>query len=611
MTGDSAESGKPPSETGSDAGNAAQPSHGAQPAGTDTSSSTSSNDAQKPSEAVLDDDHQQLVPFGHAKEEVDDETDDRAPANTPFVNKVWRIVNDPANQKYIKWVSGGKSILIVDREGFEKHLLPLYFKHKRFTSFVRQLNMYGWHKVPDLSAGTMQSSDEHWQFSNPNFIRDQPELLQKITRNRHKSGSAQQHNGAVPGQPPVQSIPNPNGAGRIPLQIEAPNSRNGELPRVIPGIPGAVPGTIPLNASPTDIKAVLNELRQIRERQLTIGDDMGRIRKDNDLLWSEYAQMRERYDKQSQTLNKIFRFLATMYGNQNKMLDFNDNNKLIDAISDIDPARYGLISHANGVPNLQHGQHPNYNIHELQEIEELQHQIEEASNNSSNQSTPQSTSGPSPAPSPANGAPAPGGDGRRTSNSLIPARPSSASLERQANNFTYNPYVNSNNQIVRSSPRHSQQYRNVNLNSIPQPNLGQQQPRSQNQPQNQGMPRGSYPVNQNTPQDNPQKGPMNDYSQGGPPPNGSQYGMNELDSSYFPDFGDLDKLPNVPLGVEDRDQLERDVQAADDGISSIEDWAKGIPGEDLYNLEDYLAPDGGEEKGQNGEPTKKRKKTDG
>lgn len=90
--------------------------------------------------------------------------------------------------------------------------------------------------------------------------------------------------------------------------------------------------------------------------------------------------------------------------------------------------------------------------------------------------------------------------------------------------------------------------------------------------------------------------------------NGSQYGMNDLDS-FFPDFNDLDKLPNMPLGAEDSNQLEHDVQAANDGISSIEDWAKGIPGEDLYNLEDYLAPNEGEEKDQNGEPSKKRKKT--
>lgn len=46
----------------------------------------------------------------------------------------------------IHWNSEGNSFIIREVDGFSKKLLPKYFKHSNYSSFVRQLNMYGFHK---------------------------------------------------------------------------------------------------------------------------------------------------------------------------------------------------------------------------------------------------------------------------------------------------------------------------------------------------------------------------------------------------------------------------------------------------------------------------------
>lgn len=52
-------------------------------------------------------------------------------------------------------------------------ILPQYFRHSNYRSFVRQLNLYEFRK---------DWNRKHVIYRHPNFIRGRPELLQFIER---------------------------------------------------------------------------------------------------------------------------------------------------------------------------------------------------------------------------------------------------------------------------------------------------------------------------------------------------------------------------------------------------------------------------------------------
>merc|ERR1711920_126564 len=117
-------------------------------------------------------------------------------ATPAFLSKLWQLVNNTDNRQLVCWAPGGRSFLVNDQTKFSKEILPNYFKHQKMNSFIRQLNMYGFKKVPKLSEGTLNAIEtDQIEFANDYFIRGQPDLIHQIKRKDTKRLVAKTTNG--------------------------------------------------------------------------------------------------------------------------------------------------------------------------------------------------------------------------------------------------------------------------------------------------------------------------------------------------------------------------------------------------------------------------------
>ncbi|XP_027154548.1 heat shock factor protein HSF24 [Coffea eugenioides] len=177
----------------------------------------------------------------------------------PFLTKTYQLVDDPCSDDVISWNESGTTFVVWKTAEFAKDLLPNYFKHNNFSSFVRQLNTYGFRKiVPDK-----------WEFANDNFKRGRKELLTDIRR-RKTTTSTQSTNQAGAGKSITTANPT------------SPANSGEDL--------GSSSTSSPDSKSPGSVDTLS------AEQFADLSDENEKLKKDNQMLSSELAQTKKQCD---------------------------------------------------------------------------------------------------------------------------------------------------------------------------------------------------------------------------------------------------------------------------------------------------------------------------
>lgn len=100
-----------------------------------------------------------------------------------FPKRLYSIINDSKNHQYINWMDNGENFIIFNPSEFaEKILIKKELGTSNYSSFIRQLNIYDFHKIKNKTKD--QKNDV---FFHKYFIRDNPDVLKLIKRKKNSS----------------------------------------------------------------------------------------------------------------------------------------------------------------------------------------------------------------------------------------------------------------------------------------------------------------------------------------------------------------------------------------------------------------------------------------
>ncbi|KAG0642568.1 hypothetical protein HOY80DRAFT_1036288 [Tuber brumale] len=233
----------------------------------------------------------------------------------PFVQKLSSFVNDPKTDALIRWSPSGNSFLVLDEDEFSRTLIPDLFKHNNYASFVRQLNMYGFHKVVGLADGSLKTSEQRSkppsEYENPYFKRGQPDLMWLISKPKGKPNKKRK-NKQDPDTDKEDELSDGGegefGAGGVGVggYLEGPKADNQGDGHHQQGGGGG-------RGSRPDLQALIQQLEAVKNHQAMISAAINRLRKDHNQLYEQSVAFQTLHDRHEHSISAILTFLATVY----------------------------------------------------------------------------------------------------------------------------------------------------------------------------------------------------------------------------------------------------------------------------------------------------------
>lgn len=236
------------------------------------------------------------------------------------------FLEERKNEDLIRWSEKGDSFIVLDEDEFAKTLIPELFKHNKYASFVRQLNMYGFHKCVGLSDNSMRASERKnkspSEYANPYFRRGHPNLLWLINKPKSdpKPGTGKAAKAADAGDSDDDGV-NDDGTANHSAAV-------GALPpsRALPSPEGA-----PIQKK--EIGVIREELRKVREQQKLILGAINRIQQNNNDLYNQAMMFQNQHDRHQNSINAILNFLANVF--RKTLEDQSSNQNVNDIISSL------------------------------------------------------------------------------------------------------------------------------------------------------------------------------------------------------------------------------------------------------------------------------------
>lgn len=237
----------------------------------------------------------------------------------PFVQKLSRYVNitpvpqtqpltepsfldDNKNTNLIRWSDDGNSFIVLDEDEFARTLIPELFKHNNYASFVRQLNMYGFHKKVGLSDNSMKASEMKAkapsEYYNKYFKRGRPELLWLIQKPKNAAAAKRKREDETTkgdSDEERKYMPDTGGGAHYPEDL-------------------AIRGHADMTMIPRlEYNNLRNEVRHLQQQQKAISNVLTTIRRQNDELYQQANNFRQLHERHENSINAILTFLATFY----------------------------------------------------------------------------------------------------------------------------------------------------------------------------------------------------------------------------------------------------------------------------------------------------------